>query len=49
MATTIRKNTKKKEMTLLQAIERVVELAKDSQMSQEFMMKAKTDEPCWQR
>ena len=43
MATTIRKNTKKKEMTLLQAIERVVELAKDSQMSQEFMKKAKTE------
>ena len=43
MATTIRKNTKKKEMTLLQAIERVVQLAKDSQMSQKFMKKAKTE------
>ena len=43
MATTIRKNTKKKEMTLLQAIERVVELSKDSQMSQEFMKKAKAE------
>ena len=36
-------NSKKKEMTLLQAIERVVELAKDSKMSQEFMKKAKTE------
>jgi hypothetical protein len=35
--------TKKKEMTLLQAIERVVELSKDSQMSQEFMKKAKSE------
>lgn len=34
---------KKKEMTLLQAIERVVELAEDSKMSQEFMKKAKTE------
>ena len=32
-----------KEMTLLQAIERVVELAEDSKMSQEFMKKAKTE------
>lgn len=30
-------------MTLLQAIERVVELAEDSKMSQEFMKKAKTE------
>ena len=30
----------KKELTLLQAIERVVELSKDSKMSDEFMMKA---------
>jgi len=36
-------NSKKKEMTLLQAIERVVELAKDSKMSPEFMKKAKTE------
>ena len=36
-------NSKKKEMTLLQAIERVVELAKDSNMSQEFMKKAKIE------
>ena len=34
---------KKKEITLLHAIERVVELAKDSKMSQEFMKKAKTE------
>ena len=40
MATTI---SKKKEMTLLQAIERVVELAEDSKMSKEFMKKAKTE------
>ena len=33
----------KKEMTLLQAIECVVELSKDSKMSQEFMKKAKTE------
>lgn len=36
-------NSKKKKMTLLQAIERVVELAKDSKMSPEFMKKAKTE------
>ena len=36
-------NNKKKEMTLLQAIERVVELSKDSKMSQEFMKKAKAE------
>ena len=41
MATTISK--KNKEMTLLQAIERVVELAEDSKMSKEFMKKAKTE------
>ena len=29
--------TKSKELTLLQAIERVVELAEDSKMSNEFM------------
>ena len=34
---------KKKDMTLLQAIERVVELAEDSKMSKEFMKKAKTE------
>lgn len=34
---------KNKEMTLLQAIERVVELAEDSKMSREFMKKAKTE------
>ena len=34
---------KKKQMTLLQAMERVVELSKDSQMSQEFMKKAKAE------
>ena len=33
----------KKGMTLLQAIERVVELAEDSKMSKEFMKKAKTE------
>ena len=42
MATTIRKKNKK-EMTLLQAIERVVELAEDSKMGKEFMKKAKTE------
>jgi hypothetical protein len=36
----IKKNTEKKEMTLLQAIERVVELSKDSKMSAAFMRKA---------
>ena len=36
-------NNKKKEMTLLQAIERVVELSNDSKMSQEFMKKAKSE------
>jgi SpoVK/Ycf46/Vps4 family AAA+-type ATPase len=41
MTTTISK--KNKEMTLLQAIERVVELAEDSKMSKEFMKKAKTE------
>ena len=41
MATTISKTNK--EMTLLQAIERVVELAEDSKMSQEFMKKVKTE------
>ena len=41
MATTITK--KNKEMTLLQAIERVVELAEDSKMNKEFMKKAKTE------
>ena len=40
MATTMKNQ---KEMTLLQAIERVVELAEDSKMSQEFMKKAKTE------
>ena len=34
---------KKKDMTLLQAIERVVELSEDSKMSPEFMKKAKTE------
>ena len=33
----------KKDMTLLQAVERVVELAEDSKMSKEFMKKAKTE------
>ena len=33
----------KKEMTLLQAIERVVELSEDSKMSKEFMRKAKAE------
>ena len=33
----------KKDMTLLQAIEHVVELAEDSKMSKEFMKKAKTE------
>ena len=33
----------KKDMTLLQAIERVVELAEDSKMSKEFIKKAKTE------
>jgi len=36
-------NNKKKEITLLQAIERVVELSNDSKMSQEFMKKAKAE------
>ena len=36
-------NNKKKEMTLLQAIEHVVELSEDSKMSQEFMKKAKAE------
>lgn len=36
-------NNKKKEMTLLQAIEHVVQLSEDSKMSQEFMKKAKTE------
>ena len=39
----IQVNRKKKEMTLLQAIERVVELSEDSKMSPEFMKKAKTE------
>ena len=43
MSTTIRSNSKKKEMTLLQAIERIVELSEDSKMSQEFMKKAKAE------
>lgn len=43
MTTTIRTNSKKKKMTLLQAIERVVELSSDSKMSLEFMKKAKTE------
>ena len=43
MATTIRKNTKKKEMTLLQAMERVVELSRDSKMSKELFRKAKDE------
>ena len=42
MATTMNRKTKK-EMTLLQAIERVVELAEDSKMSKEFMKKVKTE------
>ena len=33
----------KKDMTLLQAVERVVEVAEDSKMSKEFMKKAKTE------
>ena len=41
MATTITK--KNKEMTLLQAIERVVELAEDSKLSKVFMKKAKAE------
>ena len=41
MATTISKTNK--EMTLLQAIERVVELAEDSKLSKEFMKKAKAE------
>ena len=36
-------NNKKKEMTLLQAIERVVELSEGSKMSPEFMKKAKAE------
>ena len=36
-------NNKKKEMTLLQAIERVVELSNDSKRSPEFMKKAKAE------
>ena len=41
MARTMKSN--KKEMTLLQAIERVVELSEDSKMSKEFMRKAKPE------
>ena len=41
MATTITKT--KKAMTLLQAIERVVELAENSKMSKDFMKKAKAE------
>ena len=40
---TTKMNSKKKEITLLQAIERVVELSEDSKMSQEFMKKAKAE------
>ena len=40
MATTMKKQ---KEMTLLQAIEHVVELAEDSKLSKEFMKKAKPE------
>lgn len=47
MATTIKKSRKKSQLkpvpTLLQAIETVVELSKDSKMSKEFMKKAKTE------
>ena len=39
----IQLKSKKKEMTLLQAIERVVELSEDSKMSPEFMKKTKTE------
>ena len=39
----IQVKSKKKEITLLKAIERVVELAKDSKMSPELMKKAKTE------
>ena len=41
MARTMKNN--KKEITLLQAIERVVELSEDSKMSKEFMKKAKAE------
>lgn len=41
MARTLKNNNK--EMTLLQAIERVVELSEDSKMSKEFMKKAKAE------
>ena len=40
---TTKKNTMKKQMTLLQAIERVVELSKDSKLSAAFMQKAKKE------
>ena len=40
---TVTAKVQKKEITLLHAIERVVELSKDSKMSQEFMKKAKTE------
>ena len=43
MATTITKTKTKKAMTLLQAIERVVELAENSKMSKDFMKKAKAE------
>lgn len=43
MATTIRRNSTKNQMTLLQAIERVVELSSDSKLSEAFMKKAKTE------
>ena len=42
MATTMKSKTKK-EMSLLQAIEHVVELAEDSKLSKEFMKKAKAE------
>ena len=38
-----KKNAKKKQMTLLQAIERVVQLSKGSMMSADFMRKAKKE------
>lgn len=38
-----RTNASKKQMTLLQAIERVVELSKDSKMSAAFIRKAKKE------
>jgi len=43
MATTINTSQKKKQMTLLQAMEHIVELSKDSKLSNDFLRKAKSE------